>query len=63
MESNIEFNKGLKVNSIIEVVGFIDQHLPEGNATDVKPCIHAVQLKLVPNLYENSKETSKFYLF
>lgn len=62
MEFNNEFNEGLKVNSIIEIVGFIDVHSTEGDITDVKPCIHAVQLKLIPNIFENSKETSKFDL-
>jgi len=60
MKTNDEFNEGLKVNSIVEVVGFIDVYLIEGATTDIKPCIHAVQLKLVPNFFDDDKEMSKF---
>lgn len=56
----------LKVNNIIEVVGFLDQRSindvdedQEGQSKE-RQCIHTVQLKFCPDLYSISKDSCKF---
>lgn len=71
-----EFTNELKLNNIIEVVGFIDGYtididnteFADSMITDPNPdvpvlCIHTVQFKLFPDLYEKSIEMSELNLF
>lgn len=57
----------LKVNNIIDIIGFLDRRIVQGDNDDLEEqspiskemhCIHTVQFKLFPNLFEESKELS-----
>lgn len=69
-----ESTSELKLNNIIEVIGFIDRYSIDNTEsadsmiTDTDPnisvlSIHTVQFKLFPDLYKKSDEISKLYLF
>lgn len=64
----------LKVNSVLEVVGFLDQRSIQGDNDDLDEqssivketlCIHTIQFKIVSDLIPNSDEISmlNFNLF
>lgn len=58
----------LKLNSIIEVVGFLDRRTLQGDNEELDEhsslvketyCIHTVQFKLFPNLVTDNEEMRK----
>lgn len=73
---DVESTNELKVNNIVEVVGFIDGYTIDIDSTESADsmitdhnsdvpvlCIHTVQLQLFPDLYEKSIEMSELNLF
>lgn len=56
------------MNNIIEIVGFLDRRIVQGDNDDQEEqsqiskeihCIHTVQYKFFPNLFEENKEISR----